>query len=134
MSKYLNIPAATVPADIRKTRQESNSKLEPVTGVKERGVLSLIRGVVDCVFAMIIRSSVLPVPPAPLSIIRILNPVPTIPREASLFCGIVAQRVADGVSVSVVAQAAIVPRGQALGINTQFAPAQKVPDNQGEPT
>jgi len=37
------------------------------------------------------------------------------------------------VSVSVVAHAAIVPLGQALGTNTEFAPAPRVVDNQGEP-
>jgi NADH:ubiquinone oxidoreductase subunit H len=91
-------------------------------------------GVVPAVFPIIVLSSVFPEPPAPLSIIRILNHTPMIPREARRFCGSDAPIVALGVICVLVAPAAIVPRGPALGIYTQFAPAPNVPASAGDPT
>lgn len=130
----MNAPAARSPEPSKNTRHDRSSYDDPDTGVNESGVSSCINGVVPAVFATIVRSSVFPDPPAPLSIIRILNHVPIIPREARRFCGIDAPIVADGVIRDAVAPAAIVPRGPALGISTQFAPAPNVPASAGDPT
>jgi len=134
MSKYLKEPAASVPAQSMYTRPERISNDDHVTGVNERSESSLIFGVVPAVFAMILLSSVFPVPPAQLSITRMKNPLHTSPLDASLFCGIDAPSVADGVNDERVAPAAIVHLGQAEGTKTEFAPAPKVPASHGEPT
>lgn len=131
-SKYLKDHAASVPAHRKNTRPENISNEDPATGVKERFESSFIVGVVHSVFPMIIFSSVFPVPPAPLSMIRIRNHVPFIPLEARRLRGIVAPSVTEGTIVLNVAPAAIVPRGPALGINTVFAPAPNVPASPGD--
>lgn len=130
----MNAPAARSPDPSKNTRPDRSSYDDPDTGVNESGVSSFINGVVPAVFATIVRSSVFPDPHTPLSIIRILNHTPIIPREARRFCGIDAPIVADGVICEAVAPAAIFPRGPALGIYTQFAPAPNVPASAGDPT
>lgn len=133
-SKYLNDHAASVPAHRKNTRPENISNDDPVTGVNERFESSFIVGVVHSVFPIIIFSSVFHDPPAPLSMIRIRNHVPFIPREARRLRGIVAPSVAEGIIVLNVAPAAIVPRGPAEGMNTVFAPAPNVPASPGDHT
>lgn len=130
----MNDHAASVPAHRKNTRPENISNDDPATGVNDRFESNFIVGVVHSVFAIITFSSVFHDPPAPLSMTRIRNHVPFIPREARRFLGIVAPSVAEGIIELNVAPAAIVPRGPAEGINTVFAPAPNVPASPGDPT
>lgn len=128
----MNAPAARSPEPSKNTRPESNSYDDPDTGMNDSGVSNFINGVVPAVFPIIVLSSVFPDHHAPLSMMRILNPTHMIPLEDRRFCGIDAPIVADGVICVVVAPAAIVPRGPALGIYTQFAPAPNVQASAGD--
>ena len=134
ISKNLNEPAASVPAQSIYTRPERISNEDHATGVNDKSESSLIFGVVPAVFQMILLSSVFPVPPTPLSITRTMNHLQTRPLEASLFCGIDAPKVADGVNEEKDAPAAIVHLGHADGMKTLFAPAPNVHASHGEPT
>lgn len=134
-SKYLNTPAARVAyALIIYTRPERISNVAQAVGVNERGESRYMRGVVELVFARIVLSSVFPDHPTTLSMILTLNHFQTIPLDQSLFFGIVAPSVADGVNDDVVAPAAIVHLGQWDGANTIDVQAPKVPASHGEPT
>lgn len=126
-------PAAKSPDDSRYILGETNSYVEPVVGVNPNSSSTSIDGVFQPVFAITLLSAIFPDAQEALSIILILNPIPS-PLFASWFTPTDAGNAVERVILVVVEPTAIVPVGQALGRIIAKAPAPKTPVKAGEIT